>query len=125
MIDIDFFKKVNDIHGHQAGDLVLQAVAAKSASVIRKTDFIARYGGEEFCCLLPETCIDAAENVAESLRINIDEMENHFENNSIKVTISLGISSFATEDSPDTLLKRADDALYQAKHLGRNRFVRL
>jgi diguanylate cyclase (GGDEF)-like protein len=124
MIDIDFFKKVNDTYGHQAGDLVLQSVAIKSASVIRKTDFIARYGGEEFCCLLPETCSNDAENIGESLRIQIEEMENSFENNSIKVTISLGISSFITEDSPETLLKRADDALYQAKHSGRNRCIR-
>jgi diguanylate cyclase len=125
MIDIDFFKKVNDTHGHQGGDLVLQSVAAKAASVIRKTDFIARYGGEEFCCLLPETTADAAETVAEHIRIHIEEMENSFENNLIKVTISLGISSFAADDSPDTFMKRADDALYQAKHSGRNRFVRL
>jgi diguanylate cyclase len=125
MIDIDFFKKVNDTYGHQCGDLILQSVAAKAASVIRKTDFIARYGGEEFCCLLPETNADAAETVAENLRIHIEEMENSFENSSIKVTISLGISDFVTEDTPDTLLKRADDALYQAKHTGRNRFIRL
>jgi diguanylate cyclase len=125
MIDIDFFKKVNDTYGHQAGDLILQSVAAKAASVIRKTDFIARYGGEEFCCLLPETTADAAETVAEHIRIHIEELENHFGNNTIKVTISLGISSFIAEDSPETLLKRADDALYQAKHSGRNRFIRL
>lgn len=125
MIDIDFFKKVNDTYGHQAGDLILQSVAAKATSVIRKTDFLARYGGEEFCCLLPETNADAAETVAECLRTHIEEMESSFENNSIKVTISLGISGFVNEDSPDTLLKRADDALYQAKHTGRNRFVRL
>lgn len=125
MIDIDFFKKVNDTYGHQTGDLILQSVAAKTAAVIRKTDFVARYGGEEFCCLLPETTADAAETVAEHLRIHIEEMENRFENNTIKVTISLGISGFVAEDSPATLLKRADDALYQAKHSGRNRFVRL
>lgn len=125
MIDIDFFKKVNDTYGHQGGDLVLQSVAAKAASAIRKTDFIARYGGEEFCCLLPETPADAAEIVAESLRKHIEDMENSFDNKLIKVTISLGISTFVPEDSPDTLLKRADEALYQAKHSGRNRFIRL
>lgn len=126
MIDIDFFKKVNDNHGHQCGDLILQSVAAKAASVIRKTDFIARYGGEEFCCLLPETDGEAAETVAESLRSQVEEMENRFnDSTTVKVTISLGISGFAAEDSPDSFLKRADDALYQAKHSGRNRFVRL
>ncbi|MBW4055445.1 MAG: GGDEF domain-containing protein [Proteobacteria bacterium] len=125
MIDIDFFKKVNDTYGHQCGDMVLQAVASKIVSVIRKTDFIARYGGEEFCCLLPETSAENAEVVAENLRMSIEEMTNSFESHSIKVTISLGISCFVTEDSPETLLKKADEALYQAKHSGRNRFVRL
>ena len=125
MIDIDFFKKVNDTYGHQGGDLVLQAVAAKAKSLIRSTDFFARYGGEEFCCLLPETDTEAAEKVAEHLRIQIAEMESRFEGQSIKVTISLGISAFLPDDSPETLLKRADDALYQAKSSGRNRFVRL
>jgi diguanylate cyclase (GGDEF)-like protein len=124
MIDIDFFKKVNDNYGHQCGDAVLQAVAEKTASVIRKTDFVARYGGEEFCCLLPETSVTAAEIVAENIRTHIEQIENIFEGNSIKVTISLGISSLMDKDSPETLLKRADDALYQAKHSGRNRFVR-
>jgi len=125
MIDIDFFKKVNDTYGHQCGDLILKSVAAKAASVVRKTDFIARYGGEEFCCLLPETSAEAAETVAESLRTHIEKMENIFESKLIKVTISLGISGFLADDTPDTLMKRADDALYQAKHSGRNRFVRL
>jgi diguanylate cyclase (GGDEF)-like protein len=125
MIDIDFFKKVNDSHGHQAGDLVLKNVASKAASNIRKTDLLARYGGEEFCCLLPETDCFAAEIVAENLRVHIEELENHFHHNPIKVTISLGISSLGPEDCPETLLKRADDALYQAKRNGRNRFVRI
>ena len=125
MIDIDFFKKVNDNYGHQCGDAVLQAVAEKTSSVIRKTDFVARYGGEEFCCLLPETAVNAAEIVAENIRAHIEQIENVFEGNSIKVTISLGISGLVDKDSPETLLKRADDALYQAKHSGRNRFIRL
>jgi diguanylate cyclase len=125
MIDIDFFKKVNDTHGHQGGDLVLKNVTSKAVSVIRKTDFMARYGGEEFCCILPETDSIAAETVAENLRAHIEEMESHFQKKPIKVTISLGISSFGPEDSPETLLNRADDALYQAKRSGRNRFVRL
>lgn len=124
MIDIDFFKKVNDTHGHQGGDLVLKNVASKAVSVTRKTDFLARYGGEEFCCLLPETDGIAAETVAENLRTHIEEMENPFQNGVIKVTISLGISSFEKGDSPETLLKRADQALYGAKNGGRNCFVR-
>jgi diguanylate cyclase (GGDEF)-like protein len=125
MIDIDFFKKVNDTYGHQGGDHILKSVAAKASSIIRKTDFIARYGGEEFCCLLPETDAGSAEAVAENLRMQIEEMENSFEGKQIKVTISLGISDLISGDTPDTLMKRADDALYQAKHSGRNRYVRI
>ena len=124
MIDIDFFKKVNDTYGHQAGDLVLKNVAAKVGSSIRKTDILARYGGEEFCCLLPETDGAAAEIVAENLRGHIEGMESVFHHTPIKVTISLGISSFAAEDSPEQFLKRADEALYLAKRSGRNRFAR-
>ncbi|NTW98425.1 MAG: GGDEF domain-containing protein [Geobacteraceae bacterium] len=125
MIDIDFFKKVNDNYGHQCGDIILHAVANKIASVIRTSDFVARYGGEEFCCLLPETDLDAAVIVAENIRTHIEKMEHLFENNSINVTISLGVSGLMTDDSHEKLLKRADDALYQAKHSGRNRFIRL
>lgn len=125
MIDIDFFKKVNDTYGHQGGDLILQLVAEKAASVIRKTDFFARYGGEEFCCLLPETGTEAAETVAENLRLHIQKMESRVGDKVIKITVSLGVSALTADDSPETLLKRADDALYQAKHAGRNRFVRI
>lgn len=124
MIDIDFFKKVNDTYGHQGGDLVLKNVASKAASVIRKTDFLARYGGEEFCCLLPETEGGAAETVAENLRLNIETMESPFSKKVIKVTISLGITSFESGETPESFLKRADEALYEAKRNGRNRFVR-
>jgi diguanylate cyclase (GGDEF)-like protein len=125
MIDIDFFKKVNDSYGHPGGDCILQSVAAKAKSQLRSTDLIARYGGEEFCCLLPETSGPAAEVVAETLRTRIEEMECNFEGRPIKVTISLGISTFLPDDTSDSLLKRADDALYQAKASGRNRFVRI
>ena len=124
MIDIDFFKKVNDTYGHQCGDHILKAVAEKAASIIRKTDLLARYGGEEFCCLLPETDAAAAEAVAENLRMQIEEMVSSFEGNQVSVTISLGISGINGDDTPESLLKRADEALYEAKHTGRNRFVR-
>jgi diguanylate cyclase (GGDEF)-like protein len=124
MIDIDFFKRVNDTHGHQAGDLVLKNVASQAVSVIRQTDLLARYGGEEFCCLLPETDCADAEIVAESLRAHIEGLESLFQKKVIRVTISLGISCFRQDDSPETLLARADEALYQAKRSGRNRFVR-
>ena len=120
MIDIDFFKKVNDSFGHQCGDAVLQTVAAKVSSVIRKTDVVARYGGEEFCCLLPETGLESAGVVAENVRIYVEEMETQFQDQTLKVTISIGFASMRESDTVETLIKRADEALYQAKHAGRN-----
>lgn len=125
MLDIDFFKRVNDTYGHQGGDQVLRDVAAQAAAVIRKTDFLARYGGEEFCCLLPETDGGEAETVAENLRMHIEGMQSPFQKHSIRVTVSIGIASFGAGDSPASLLARADEALYQAKRAGRNRCVRL
>lgn len=123
MFDIDFFKKVNDCHGHQCGDSVLQSVAAKIASIIRQTDCLARYGGEEFCCLLSQTDLTAALILAERFRKLIEEQVTICQEKSIKVTISLGVSELAAGNSAEALLKKADEALYQAKNSGRNRVV--
>ena len=123
MFDIDFFKKVNDSYGHPGGDAVLQAIASKIASTMRTTDFLARYGGEEFCCLLPGTDLAGAYILAERLRKLIENMVTPCQENNIKVTISLGVSQMTAEDSVETFLKRADEALYQAKNTGRNRVV--
>ena len=123
MIDIDFFKKVNDCYGHQCGDAVLISVALTIASNTRKTDYLARYGGEEFCCLLPETNLAGALIHAEHFRQLIEAQVTSCQETSIKVTISLGVSEMTAEDSAEALLKRADEALYQAKDSGRNRVV--
>ena len=123
MFDIDFFKKVNDCYGHQCGDAVLQSVATKISSIIRHTDYLARYGGEEFCCLLPQTDLTGALILAERFRHVIEEMVTPCQANTIKVTISLGVSDAIPDDSAENLLKRADDALYQAKNSGRNRIA--
>jgi len=126
MFDIDFFKKVNDTHGHQCGDFILKGVSGKIAAMIRKTDFLARYGGEEFCCLLPETDIAAATVLAERFRQTIAGMVHCYQKTEIIVTISLGVSGLSGQfPSSDVLLKRADDALYAAKGSGRNRVVAL
>jgi diguanylate cyclase (GGDEF)-like protein len=112
-------KKLNDRHGHQYGDYVLQPLASKIASRLRKTDFFARYGGEEFCCLLSETPIEAALALAEALRCAIAGQEFSFNEERIHITISLGVASAtAGIDEPP---KKADDALYRAKETGRNR----
>ncbi len=126
MFDIDFFKKVNDTHGHQCGDSILKGVSAKVAGMIRKTDFLARYGGEEFCCLLPETDLASATVLAERFRKSIAEMTQVYQEKEVTVTISLGVSELSTQyPTPSSLLEKADEALYQAKGSGRNQVVAL
>jgi diguanylate cyclase len=125
MFDIDFFKKVNDCHGHPCGDAVLQSVASTISAIIRQTDCLARYGGEEFCCLLPQTDLAAASVLAERFRQLIEAQITLCRETNVKVTISLGVSELTAEDSVEALLKRADEALYQAKNAGRNRVAAL
>lgn len=124
MMDIDFFKKVNDNYGHLCGDFILKSVSAQVAKMIRDTDMIARYGGEEFCCMLPETNMEGAIILAERCRKAIEEQEFIFQGTPIKVTISLGLAEMQEGvDSPDNLIKQADVCLYKAKESGRNRVV--
>jgi diguanylate cyclase (GGDEF)-like protein len=124
--DIDYFKRVNDNYGHQCGDLILKNVADKIASSIRKTDCLGRYGGEEFCCILPETLLEAALQVAERFRETVQAMESILNDNTVKVTISLGVAQLDEGmGSEKDLFARADLALYEAKRTGRNRVVSL
>lgn len=124
MFDIDFFKKINDTYGHQCGDFVLTELSSRITDVIRNVDLLARYGGEEFCCLLPETCINSAVILAERFREVVSNDNFKFGDHSLKVTISLGVSEIREcIDSPDVLLKKADEALYKAKANGRNRVM--
>lgn len=121
MFDIDHFKKVNDTYGHQCGDLVLKTIATKISKLARNTDYLVRYGGEEFCCILPETSANDALNLAERFRSHIAKLVMDNKEDKIQVTISLGIAELHGGETPDQLLKRADDALYEAKNTGRNR----
>jgi two-component system, cell cycle response regulator len=125
MTDIDHFKNINDTYGHQAGDLVLRKFAATLSSSLRSYDFIGRYGGEEFVTCLPGADESQARSVAERMRRQIEEMETTLPDasQSVRITASFGISSFAAESGEnfDSLIKRADDALYRAKKEGRNR----
>jgi len=124
MFDIDFFKKVNDSYGHLCGDLILKDIAGEIAAMIRTTDFLARYGGEEFCCLLPETDLPAAQMIAERFRSRVAEAQHIYQGQEIYVTISLGVAALTPGlSSCHALLKKADDALYEAKRSGRNRVV--
>lgn len=117
MADIDHFKDVNDTHGHDAGDEVLICFVERLKSTVRKGDVVARYGGEEFCILLPNTSIEQAVRVAEKMRLSIEEMP--FDN--IRVTCSFGVAEFdQQQDTPISMISKADSALYFSKTNGRN-----
>jgi len=123
MIDIDFFKKINDQYGHPIGDIIIKFVATKGGSLLRKEDAIARVGGEEFAILLPSTDLDAAQLIAEKIRVSIDTSSIEGEwDGLIEPKISVGVSTITPEDKEFyALYNRADKALYLAKKGGRNR----
>ena len=122
MFDIDHFKRINDVHGHLAGDFVLKELARVVQSRIRRDEVFARYGGEEYCIILPETTIDGARSLAETLRQKVQEHQFVFQADRIKVTISVGAAMLSESERGATeLIKRADEKLYQAKNSGRNR----
>jgi len=122
MLDIDFFKKVNDNYGHPAGDEVLRELSKTLKLLIRKSDILGRLGGEEFGLLLPEINIEDAYNVAEKIRKEIQQKDIYYENTKINITISAGISGLNVEiKSLERLIKNSDKALYSSKQSGRNR----
>jgi diguanylate cyclase (GGDEF)-like protein len=122
MLDIDEFKRVNDTYGHVIGDQVLQRVADCCRKELRGVDVIGRYGGDEFVALLPETGLSAACQVAERLRKTIAERVLDTKTGRVTVTVSLGVAVLDDEHlTPESLLDRADKALYIAKQNGRNR----
>jgi len=124
MLDIDFFKEVNDTYGHDFGDKVLIAIAKECKKKIRQTDFLARFGGEEFCFLFPETSLNGAALIAERIRYAISQLEFVGEKNSFSVTVSIGISKLLdSNDNIENMLKRSDNCLYKAKEAGRNSVV--
>ena len=121
MIDIDFFKKVNDTYGHASGDAVLRTVALIIKEHLRESDIPSRYGGEEFAVLLPYTHISEAKIVGERLRKAVENTEIPIDKKTINVTISMGLAEFDTKETGEELFERADKALYEAKESGRNR----
>src|SRR5215469_652906 len=126
MLDIDYFKSINDNYGHDAGDDVLREFAVRIRKSIRGIDLACRYGGEEFVIVMPETDLHVAGMVAERLRRSIagEPFAIHKGTNRIEVTISIGISTLEQKgEAVSDVLKRADVALYRAKHDGRNRVV--
>ena len=121
IIDVDFFKKINDTYGHLCGDYILQEVAYNIVNNFRQTDFVFRYGGEEFTVILTETSAESAQIPFERLRKTIEEQVFKYDNKDIKVTISTGISSNTELQEAWDMLDEADKALYKAKNNGRNR----
>ncbi len=124
MLDIDHFKKLNDTYGHLAGDQVLASVARTFSNSIRNIDFVARYGGEEFVIVLPETALSAAHDMAERILTQVRSASYQFNDQSIAVTLSIGVAmSRSSDESADTLLARTDRMLYEAKRAGRDRVI--
>jgi diguanylate cyclase (GGDEF)-like protein len=117
VLDVDRFKHVNDTHGHDYGDRVLQQLAQLVRSVIRATDYPVRWGGDEFAILLPDSNLSQAQAMAEKIRLTIET----FPFDVGTVTVSLGTSQLSPDNSVTSLFRRADQALYKAKRLGRNR----
>lgn len=123
IVDIDHFKRVNDTYGHDVGDEVLIELASRMTAAIRTEDKLGRWGGEEFVVLLPDTGETDAWTVAEKLRQQVASKRFSTTAGDLELTISVGIAEFANEQEPAPLVKRADQALYQAKYQGRNRCV--
>jgi diguanylate cyclase len=122
LADVDHFKWINDTHGHPAGDRVVEHVGSFLRSTIRGGDFVARYGGDEFALLLPQTTLDIAAKVAERIRQAITR--NNFDvgvsSERVAITFSMGVAAAGEGESPDDIIRHADEAVYRSKRSGRN-----
>lgn len=117
-LDVDFFKKVNDRFGHDAGDTVLISLSAILSNISRKNDVLARFGGEEFIIFMPKITVEESSNLAERIRKKISQTSFPFAGN---ITLSAGVAPYSDCGSMQNLLVRADEALYESKKNGRNR----
>ncbi len=120
MVDIDFFKKINDEYGHTVGDDVLRKVARTIKEAFRSNDFVSRYGGEEFAIIIKRIDMHYIQKICERLRASIEAIDIKIDNKTIPISISIGIAFCNQSDTQKTLIDRADKALYLAKHSGRN-----
>lgn len=122
-LDVDYFKRINDLYGHATGDHVLRRLVSTCRSALRESDIIGRLGGEEFAILLPNTHENQAAEVAERLRAGLAELRIATHDDVLHFSVSLGVAECRPYETIDQALNRADQALYRAKHLGRNRIV--
>jgi diguanylate cyclase len=120
VFDIDHFKKINDTHGHQAGDRVLKVIGRSVAKRLREVDFFCRFGGEEFVAIMPETSLAEAMPVLDTIRAAIANASFNYKEQPISITLSVGVTEFKAGDDLDIAFARADEALYAAKSGGRN-----
>jgi diguanylate cyclase (GGDEF)-like protein len=123
MLDLDFFKNVNDTYGHLAGDAVLRNVSVCIKEVVRSYDLVARYGGEEFVVMISDSDEETAMRLAERIRVYVESHPCRYEEHNLSVTFSIGVASGVDADSFEALLRHADEAMYAAKKGGRNRVV--
>ena len=123
LLDLDHFKAVNDTHGHAAGDAVLRAFAALAQAGLRDSDVFGRYGGEEFMLILGATPLAAVQPPLERIRAELEQRDWAAVAGGLRVTVSIGVTAFHRGETLEQVLSRADDALYEAKRLGRDRIV--
>lgn len=123
LLDIDHFKRVNDSHGHECGDIVLKEAAQRLKAPLRDLDIVARWGGEEFICLLPDTLLEGARHTAEKLRVSISELCLEYNSTRITLSITLGAALYDGSTSLDECINQADTALYEGKENGRDQVV--
>lgn len=123
VLDLDHFKRINDIHGHATGDYVLKMVAKTLSACSRCADMTFRFGGEEFVVLLNKTDVAGAKITAERIRRNIEQLSLHYASQAIPVSVSIGVATLCHNENKEDLMARADKALYQAKQNGRNQVM--
>jgi diguanylate cyclase (GGDEF)-like protein/PAS domain S-box-containing protein len=120
-MDIDYFKKVNDLYGHDVGDRILRIVAATIINGTRSSDIVSRWGGEEFMILLPHVDAKQLKDVAEKIRLLVEKSSISIEGKNVEVTVSIGATLVHKDDTIETLMKRVDVLMYKSKREGRNR----
>jgi diguanylate cyclase (GGDEF)-like protein len=126
LFDVDHFKHINDTYGHAIGDLCLKEIINRIRTILRESDFLARVGGEEFVVILPATGEAQAVDVAEKVRKAVEKTEFIHDQDTLPITISVGVTAVqSTDHAPNTLFSRVDKAMYEAKNSGRNRVVQL